>query len=310
MPRLRNLIGIGILGLSLTGCVPAEQYAAVKMRAEQLAEQLGHSQTEIAEANARADAANRQLAAVNNNGSTNSALAANLQQQNADLQKEADSWKQKYEDSVGLLGKANVGQNALSPVLTNELTTFAQQNPDLVDFDPIRGMVKFKSDVTFAVGDATVTAKAKEVLTRFASILNSSGADGYELMIAGHTDSTPVTNPTTMKHGHFDNWYLSSHRAIAVGHELVTDGVNSGRLAVTGYADKRPIASNSTESGKQLNRRVEVLILPTTVHSSPAVASADAPVRAHRAKKEPAAVPAAATLSKDAAPAPAVTFTK
>ena len=54
MPSLRHLIGIGILGLAVTGCVPAEQYAAVKMRAEQLAEQLAHSQTEIAEANAKA----------------------------------------------------------------------------------------------------------------------------------------------------------------------------------------------------------------------------------------------------------------
>src|SRR5579862_1198925 len=112
MPRLRNIIGIGILGLSLTGCVPAEQYAAVKTRAEQLAEQLGHSQTEIAEANARADAANRQLAAVNNNGATNAAMAANSQQQISDLQKEVDSWKQRYEDSVGKLASANVGGQA------------------------------------------------------------------------------------------------------------------------------------------------------------------------------------------------------
>jgi chemotaxis protein MotB len=309
MPRLRHLIGIGVIGLGLSGCVPAEQYAAVKMRAEQLAEQLGHSQTEISEANARADAAERQLSAVNNNGQTTSAMVANLENQNSELQKESDMWHQKYDDSVGLLKTASVGTNALPAPLTNELTAFAQQNPDLVEFDPVRGMVKFKSDVTFAVGDATVTPKAREVLSRFASILNSAGADGYELLVAGHTDNQPVTNPNTIHHGHFDNWYLSAHRAIAVGHELTADGVNSARMGVVGYADKRPIASNSTESGKQQNRRVEVLILPTTVQiSSPGLAAAQ-PTHSHRAHKEPAAVPAAATLNKDA-PAPAVTFTK
>jgi chemotaxis protein MotB len=183
--------------------------------------------------------------------------------------------------------------------LSNALSAFAAQNPDLVEFDASRGVVKFKSDVTFPVGNATVTPKAKEVLGRFASILNSAGADGYELLVAGHTDSTPVTNPTTIRSGNPDNWYLSAHRAISVGRELIMDGVSSSRMGVVGYADKRPVASNSTESGKAQNRRVEVLILPTTVHA-PAVATTSEP-RAHRTHKTPAdAQPAAAQLNKDA----------
>jgi len=310
MPRLKNIIGIGILGLGLTGCVPMEQYAAVKMRAEQLAEQLGHSQTEIAEANAKADAAARQLAAVNNGTQTSSAMMANMEAQNADLQKEADMWKQRYEDSVGKLASANVGGNALPAPLTNELTTFAQQNPDLVDFDPVRGMVKFKSDVTFALGEATVSPKAREVISRFATILNSSGADGYELLVAGHTDNTPVTSEHAIKAGNFNNWYLSAHRAIAVGHELTLDGVNPARMGVVGYADNRPVAANTTAANKQANRRVEVLILPSTIKGgSPGMASA-ATIR-HKTHKETsaAAVPAAAALSKDA-PAPSVSITK
>jgi chemotaxis protein MotB len=299
MPRLLRLIGIGILGLAVTGCVPAEQYAAVKMRAEQLAEQLAHSQTEIAEANAKADAAARQLAAVNNNGQTTSAMVANLESQLSEAQKQSDMWHQKYDDSTGLLSKANAGEPALPGPLNNELTTFAAQNPDLVEYDAARGMVKFKSDVTFAVGDA------RDVLGRFASILNAAG--DYDLLVAGHTDSTPVTNKITISKGHFDNWYLSAHRAIAVARELATDGVSSSRMGVLGYADKRPIASNASESGKQQNRRVEVLILPATSHSSPGLAAADvAPVH-HSKHKEAAAVPASATLNKDQ---PAVTFTK
>jgi chemotaxis protein MotB len=298
MLRLRyitRLIGIGAIGLSVAGCVPAEQYAGMKMKADQLAEQLGHSQTEISEANARADAAQRQLAAVNNNGQTESAMIANLTSQIADLQKQNDTWSQKYSDAMGQIGKFS-GGTALPAPLSNELSAFAQQNPDLVEFDSARGIVKFKSDVTFAVGDATVTSKAKEVLTRFASILNSGGADGYELLVAGHTDSTPVTNPNTIKKGNFDNWYLSAHRAIAVGHELIASGVSSSRLGVVGYADKRPIASNSSSDGKAQNRRVEVLILPTTVRT-PSVAEATTP--RHRSHSAGTAVPAAAAMNKD-----------
>jgi chemotaxis protein MotB len=310
MLRLRHiqtLVGIGAIGLTLTGCVPAEQYAGMKMRADQLAEQLGHSQMEVNEANAKAEAAQRQLAALNNNSGTESAMIANLTSQIADLQKQNDAWNQKYQDAMGLVARGNVGGQALPTPLSNELSAFAAQNPDLVEFDAARGIVKFKSDVTFPVGDATVTAKAREVLGRFASILNSAGADGYELLVAGHTDSTPVTNPNTIRKGNPDNWYLSAHRAISVGHELIADGVSSSRLGVVGYADKRPIASNSTESGKAQNRRVEVLILPTSLKIAPSVATTSEP-RSHRSKGAGTAVPAAAKMSKD--DTNSVTYTK
>jgi chemotaxis protein MotB len=307
MPRLRNLVLIGFLGLSVVGCVPAEQYAGMKMKADQLAEQLGHSQTEIAEANAQRDAAMRQLAAVNNNGSTRDAMISNLQSQIAELTNQNNTWSQKYADAMSKYGSLEVGgKGPLPEQLNNALSTFASQNPDLVEFDASRGMVKFKSDVTFPVGDATVTGKAKEVLTRFASILNSQGADSYELLVAGHTDSTPVTNPKTIKAGHFNNWYLSAHRAIAVSSELIAAGVSSSRMGVVGYADKRPVASNASESGKAQNRRVEVLILPTTVRA-PIASSAEPTKPTHRSSHAaaPAAVPAAATINKDS-----VTFTK
>jgi chemotaxis protein MotB len=93
-------------------------------------------------------------------------------------------------------------------------------------------------------------------------------------MVVGHTDNTPVQHQATIAAGHKDNWYLSAHRAISVGEELMHSGTSASRMEVAGFADQRPIASNSTAAGKQQNRRVEVLILPTTVRStSPAVAN-------------------------------------
>ena len=317
MPRLgqfhkiRNAVGIAAVGLMLVGCVPIETYQAERLKADQLAEQLAHSQTEINEANARAEASQRQLAALNNNGATSQAMVSNYVSQIAELQKQNEALSQKYNDLYAMAGHLqNSDAPALPGPLDSKLKEFAAQNPDLVDFDSARGIVKFKSDVTFAVGDATVTAKVKDVIGRFAAILNQSGADGYELLVAGHTDSTPVTNPRTIKNGNFDNWYLSSHRAIAVGKELITDGVSSKRMGMVGYADKRPVASNASESGKAQNRRVEVLILPTSVQAGPSMAGSEEPKprRTSRAAiATPAAVPARATLSKDAG---GVTYTK
>jgi chemotaxis protein MotB len=161
----------------------------------------------------------------------------------------------------------------------SELTTFAQQNPDVVEFDEKKGLVKFKSDVTFSAGSAVVKPEAKGVIDRLAGILNGPTASQYELMVAGHTDNQPVSNPATKKAGHLDNWYLSAHRAISVSQELRGQGTSGARIHVAGFADQKPVASNDIETNKARNRRVEVFILPTTVGGgSPAPSAPAAPI--------------------------------
>jgi len=256
MARMHKWFGLAALTLSLTGCVSQEKYSAMKLRADQLAEQAGQSDADAQRARAQAEAYKNQLDQIASSGNTQSAMMDNLNKQNADLQAELAEIKAKYEDSLNQPPQiVQVGSQALPAPLSNALSSFAAANPDIVDFDAARGVVKFKSDVTFATGSADVNDRAREVIQRFAQILNSAGASGYELMVAGHTDNRPVVSKRTMDLGHFDNWYLSVHRAIAVGAELVRDGVSKSRLGVAGYADQRPIASNSSEAGRAQNRR-------------------------------------------------------
>ncbi len=291
----KHLLSLAALSLLLGGCVSQEKYNALKLDRDRYAEQLGQAQNEASSARSEADAYKNQLAALGNSGTSKEAMILNLTNQNSDLQRQIDELNRKYADAVSKVGAAS----PLPEKLTSELSEFARQNPDLVDFDAARGIVKFKSDVTFSPGSAEVTPKAKEAISRFAQILNSPTANGYELMVAGHTDNTNVVNPATIQAGHKNNWYLSAHRAIAVGSELMTDRVNGQRLAVTGYADQRPIASNASESGKAQNRRVEVLILPTQIHSTGStVASTPAAPAAPKKTKQ--------TFNKDATPAAAV----
>src|SRR5438067_141306 len=269
MARMAKLIGTVVLGLALTGCVSQEKYNALKLDRDGLAEQLAKSQSDASSARAEADSYKNQLALLNQNGGNLQGLISNLQQQVAQLQAQNDELNRKYAEAMN----RPAGGTALPAALSNELQDFANKNPDLVDFDAAHGIVKFKSDVTFASGSAEVTAKAKEAITKFASILNSPAASGYELLVAGHTDNTRVVNPNTIKQGHLDNWYLSAHRAITVAAELRNDKVNPQRLGCVGYADQRPAASNGSSTGQAQNRRVEVLILPTTVRSGAVVSS-------------------------------------
>jgi len=277
-----KVIATSLLGLAVSGCVTQEKYNALKLDRDGLAEQLSRSQNESSSARAEADSFKAQLASIMNGMNGKHALSGNLAQQVAALQAQLDDANRRYAEAIN----RPAGGTALPAPLTNELQAFANQNPDLVDFDAARGIVKFKSDVTFASGDAAVTPKAKEVISRFATILNSPTASGYELMVAGHTDNTRVSNPETIKKGHQDNWYLSSHRAIAVAGELRGASVNPQRFGVVGYADQRPAGSNNSENGKAANRRVEVLILPTTVRGNTATAGVSAPKKVAAQNKD------------------------
>lgn len=282
MARMFQWVGISFIGVASLGCVSQEKYNALKLDRDQYAERLGTAERDARASSAEAEAYKRQLESISRGSADSVALVTNQAAQISDLQRENDELNRKYADAMN----RTVGQAALPVALNDALTQFARQNADMVDFDSARGVVKFKSDVTFATGSAEVTAKAQDVITRFSQILNSAAASNYELMVVGHTDNQRVVNTKTIALGHKDNWYLSAHRAISVSESLQRERVSPTRLEVAGFADERPIASNSSEGGRSQNRRVEVLILPTTVHAGMAAApaSATAPRHASQAK--------------------------
>ena len=264
MARMHKWLGIAALAFSLTGCVSAEQYQAMKLSRDQAVEQLNQAEADARSARSQSDAYKAQLEQIANSGNTQTAMIGNYSQQVAQLQAQNAAITQKYEDLLNRPPQVvELGERALPADLSNALTEFANANPDIVTFDASRGVVKFKSDVTFGSGSTDLNERAMGTLQRFASILNSSEAAGYELMVAGHTDNQRVTRQRTIDEGNFDNWYLSAHRAISVAAELVKNGVSKTRLGVAGYADQQPIASNATDSGRAQNRRVEIVILPT-----------------------------------------------
>ncbi|KUL21745.1 OmpA family protein [Chlorobium limicola] len=109
--------------------------------------------------------------------------------------------------------------------------------------------VVFDSGILFSTGSSTLTATSRDNIERLARIINRY--DDTNVVIEGHTDT--VGNEES-------NQFLSEHRAEAVSNLLKTYGVYGSRLSAVGYGENRPVASNETESGRRLNRRVEILI--------------------------------------------------
>jgi outer membrane protein OmpA-like peptidoglycan-associated protein len=119
-----------------------------------------------------------------------------------------------------------------------------QRNADLL-------AVTFKSDVLFDTGSASLKAGSYDEMSRVATVLNQYPQTN--IMIAGHTDSTG--NELT-------NQQLSERRAGVVKNTLVGQGVNPARMTAVGYGESKPVAGNDSESGRQMNRRVEITIAP------------------------------------------------
>src|SRR5256885_1590322 len=135
----KQLLSLAALAFIAAGCVSQEKYNALKLDRDRYAEQLGQAQNEASSARSEAEGYKNQIAQIANGGSGKDGMILNLTNQNAELQKQIDELNRRYADAVGKIGNTA----ALPPQLTNELSDFARQNPDLVDFDAARGIVKF-----------------------------------------------------------------------------------------------------------------------------------------------------------------------
>ena len=111
--------------------------------------------------------------------------------------------------------------------------------------------ITMKSDVLFDTGSSLIKPGGYDEIARIADILNRYPQT--RVTIEGHTDSVGSESY---------NMRLSEERARAVGDALVARGVDPGRVTTVGLGESRPIASNATEAGKQLNRRVTLLVVP------------------------------------------------
>lgn len=114
-----------------------------------------------------------------------------------------------------------------------------------------RGFIVNLGDVLFDTGRATLKPAAREKLSKLAGILLAYPGQ-LTLEIEGHTDSLGSDDL---------NNKLSLNRAQSVGDYLTTAGVKSEKIkAVRGFGKTKPIATNDTAAGRQMNRRVEVVI--------------------------------------------------
>lgn len=210
--------------------------------AEAAKRQVARTQAEVDEARRRAEiaqqAADKQaaaLAAASAEAQRNEALIAARQAEADEAKRQAELARQAAEQQAAAYEARIAEQEQLLKELDAKKTE--------------RGMVITLGDVLFAVNKAQLSAGGVRNVQKLANFLNEYPQ--RKVLIEGYTDSTGNRSI---------NQPLSEQRADAVRSALVGMGISDDRIQTRGYAEEYPVASNNTAAGRQLNRRVEIIL--------------------------------------------------
>lgn len=127
-----------------------------------------------------------------------------------------------------------------------------------VNVKVLKGVVyiSLADNMLFKSGSYEVNSRAMQTLGKIAKIIKDYG--NYDVLVEGNTDPVPIKR-TNIR----NNWDLSTLRASSIVQVLQNDfGIDPHRLTAAGRGEYNPIADNSTDLGRQRNRRTEIIITP------------------------------------------------
>ncbi|MGE5370786.1 MAG: flagellar motor protein MotB [Solirubrobacterales bacterium] len=155
-------------------------------------------------------------------------------------------------------GKGN-GENAMKQVEQDVKKIKEKLGPGvsvkIVVTEQERGLViSIKDTLLFASGSAELSPEARNLVRMIGSTL--ADVKNY-VRVEGHTDNRPIHTAQFPS-----NWELSVMRATSVAHVLCEDSkIAPDRISATGYGEYRPLVPNDTSADRQINRRVDIVIL-------------------------------------------------
>ena len=185
-------------------------------------------------------------------------------------------------------GELTSAMEVRDEILTQVQSILAQDGVR-VQIDPDQGILRLPEAILFPTGSADLRPEGERALRSLARALarvlpcyalppGASLPSGCldrpyrgqldAVFIEGHTDNVPIRNLTFA-----DNWELSTARAMRTYQALVAVEPSLDSLhnyagqplfSVSGYADRRPVASNDSEAGRQMNRRIDIRLVMAT----------------------------------------------
>jgi outer membrane protein OmpA-like peptidoglycan-associated protein len=218
------------------------QAARAQAESDTLNARVAKAQAESDAARARNDAADAQAATAKAQSDMANSQATSA---NALSAAQADAEQSRLAAQQAQLNaqQAETDKAAMRAKLSEQLNSILQTR------DSARGLIVSMSDVLFDTGRYSLKPGAREKLAKVAGILLAY--PGLNIEVGGYTDNVG---------GDAMNQTLSENRAGSVRDYLVQQGVSTNSVSSRGFGNSLPVASNGNSSGRQQNRRVELLV--------------------------------------------------
>jgi len=150
-----------------------------------------------------------------------------------------------------MIDKNKEDANRLKKIINDALKSFDNSELNVYIKDG-KVYVAMEEKLLFKSGSSTIDKRGQDAIIKLAKILEKN--TDTEILIEGHTDNVGKDKY---------NWKLSTERALSVVN-IITDntGVKPDRITASGRGMHKPVADNTTDTGKQKNRRIEIILVP------------------------------------------------
>ena len=265
----RNVLALSLMAglLLVSSCASKKELENCRLENKELSGNYQDAKEQLAAANARVASLEDQLAQQKRDYASLQEMLdkslVNANSNNINISKLVDQINESNQ-YIRHLVEVKSKSDSLNMVLTNNLTrSLSKEELKEVDVQVLKGVVyiSLADNMLYKSGSYEINDRAEETLSKIAKIIMDY--KDYEVLIEGNTDNVPVNTDSPKMKNIRNNWDLSALRASSVVQYLQNRyGVDPKRLTAGGRGEYDPVATNSTELGKQRNRRTQIIITP------------------------------------------------
>ena len=248
--------------LLMSSCASKKDLVACQEENKALQSNYQNTKEQLAASTTRVASLEEQIAELRKSNATLQAALdkslANTSQNNVSIEKLVDQINESNQ-YIRHLVEVKSKSDSLNMVLTNNLTrSLSKEELKEVDVQVLKGVVyiSLADNMLYKSGSYEINDRAAETLSKIAKIIKDY--KDYDVLIEGNTDDVPIKRENIR-----NNWDLSCLRASSVVQALQNNyGVDPKRLTAGGRGEYNPVQPNTTEVGKQRNRRTQIIITP------------------------------------------------
>jgi chemotaxis protein MotB len=245
-----------LTSLAIISCGPNKELISTRARVDSLGNVVNQLNGQIGQLNTQVNQLNGSVA-------TGNAQIAQLKSQNVVAMQEASDCKQAKEAVARRMEELNQAMEAngismkeIRRKAAEALVQFANAGVD-VSYKNGLVYISMQDALLFNPGSAKLGKNGQQALSVVAEVLNEN--PNLLIYVVGNTDSVKVVRAK----GFIDNWSLSTERANSVVRVLRDQyQVSMDRVTAAGRAKYNPVADNSTEEGRAMNRRTDIILNP------------------------------------------------